>query len=71
AGSFGYKKEYYEMSIAVGGDLFAQAQAAETPDAGGPRALIASGTSCIEQLRDGLSRPVMHPIDLLAATLRT
>jgi len=71
AGSFGYKKEYYEMSIAVGGDLFAQAQAAETPDAGGPRALIASGTSCTEQLRDGLSRPVMHPIDLLAATLKT
>jgi len=70
AGSFGYKKEYYEMSMAVAADLFAQVQAAEQPGAGGPRALIASGTSCTEQLRGGLDRPVLHPIELLAAILK-
>jgi len=71
AGSFGYKKEYYEMSMAVAADLFAQVQAAEQPAAGGPRALVASGTSCTEQLHGGLGRPVLHPIEVLAAILKT
>jgi iron-sulfur cluster protein len=67
AGSFGYKKDFYELSIAVGEDLFTRVTAA---DAGGIRTLIASGTSCREQLRDGMRRPAMHPIQLLAALLR-
>ena len=71
AGSFGYKKEYYEMSMAVAADLFSQVQAAETPEAGGPRALVASGTSCTEQLHGGLGRPVLHPVELLAAILKS
>jgi Fe-S oxidoreductase len=70
AGSFGYKREYYEMSLAVGADLFSQVQAAEQPDTGGARALVASGTSCTEQLHAGLARPVLHPIELLAAILK-
>lgn len=65
AGSFGYKKDFYELSMAVGQDLFAQVAAADAD--GGPRALLASGTSCTEQLHDGLHRPVLHPIELLAA----
>jgi iron-sulfur cluster protein len=71
AGSFGYKKEYYDLSMAVAADLFAQVQAAEQPTVGGPRALVASGTSCTEQLHGGLGRPVLHPIELLAAILKT
>ena len=67
AGSFGYKKEFYELSMAVGEDLFAQVARA---DSDGPRTLIASGTSCREQLREGMRRPVMHPIQLLAGLLR-
>jgi len=70
AGSFGYKKEYYDLSMAVAADLFAQVQATEEPAAGGPRALLASGTSCTEQLQAGLGRPVLHPIELLAAILK-
>jgi Fe-S oxidoreductase len=70
AGSFGYKREYYELSMAVGEDLFTQVKAAEEPAAGGPRALVASGTSCTEQLQAGLGRPVLHPIELLAQILR-
>jgi len=71
AGSFGYKKEYYELSMAVADDLFGQVQAAEGESAGGARALVASGTSCTEQIHTGLGRPVLHPIELLAAILKT
>jgi iron-sulfur cluster protein len=68
AGSFGYKKDFYDLSMAVGADLFSQVAKAEQP--GPPRALIASGTSCTEQLHAGLHRAVLHPIELLAAILR-
>jgi Fe-S oxidoreductase len=69
AGSFGYKKDFYELSAAVGEDLFDQVRRAEEESA--PRALVASGTSCTEQLRTGFDhREVLHPIELLAAILR-
>jgi iron-sulfur cluster protein len=66
AGSFGYKREYYELSMAVGEDLFAQVRAAEQD---GQRTLVASGTSCHEQLWAGMGREVVHPAELLAGTL--
>jgi Fe-S oxidoreductase len=69
AGSFGYKKDFYELSMAVGADLFQQV--AEAERSGDLRALVASGTSCTEQLHAGLHRTVMHPIELLAAILVT
>jgi iron-sulfur cluster protein len=68
AGSFGYKREYYELSMAVGEDLFAQVRHADQE--GGQRTLVASGTSCYEQLWAGLGRKVFHPAELLASTLR-
>ena len=67
AGSFGYKRDFYELSTAVGADLFAQVHEAER-DAG-PRVLVASGTSCHEQLMAGMARTVMHPAEVLASTL--
>ena len=63
AGSFGYKKEFYELSMAVGEDLFAQVRAAEAD--GVPRTLVATGTSCQEQLHAGMQRAVLHPMQLL------
>ncbi len=69
AGSFGYKKDYYDVSMAVAADIFQQVAAAEKD--GGKRALVASGTSCTEQLRGGLDRPVTHPVELLLAVLKT
>jgi len=68
AGSFGYKEDFYELSMAVGEDLFQQVRRSE--DESQPRALVASGTSCAEQLHAGLQREVLHPIELLAAILR-
>jgi iron-sulfur cluster protein len=68
AGSFGYKKDFYDLSMAVGADLFAQIIQLER--SGGKRTLIASGTSCTEQLQGGFERAVLHPIELLAAILK-
>jgi len=68
AGSFGYKKDFFELSMAVGEDLFQQVRRSE--DESRPRALVANGTSCTEQLHAGLRRKVLHPIELLAAILR-
>jgi L-lactate utilization protein LutB len=58
AGSFGYKSEYYELSMDVGEPLADQLR-----DVGGP--LVASGTSCLEQLDALLGRDPEHPIELL------
>ncbi|ELY76058.1 LUD domain-containing protein [Natrinema gari] len=58
AGSFGYKREYYELSMDVGERL------AEEIDDGLP--VVASGTSCGDQLETLLERDVAHPIELLA-----
>ena len=62
AGSFGYKSEYYELSMQVGEALREQFAAAEREE----QAVVASGTSCQEQLRALLETPVHHPIRLIA-----
>ena len=62
AGSFGYKKDYYDVSMAVGEELTSQFTTPETDD----RTVVASGTSCLDQLDDLLQRPSKHPIELLA-----
>ncbi|MFB1063150.1 LUD domain-containing protein [Natrinema sp. H-ect4] len=58
AGSFGYKREYYELSMDVGERLASEVEGAET--------VVASGTSCGDQLETLLEREVPHPIELLA-----
>jgi len=68
AGSFGYKKEFYDLSMAVGEDLFNQVRAAELD--GGLRTLVATGISCQEQLHAGLQRKVFHPMEVLAEIIR-
>ena len=50
--------------MAVGQGLFQQIADAE---AYGPRLLVATGTSCHEQLASGLKREVFYPTELLAA----
>lgn len=58
AGSFGYKRDYYELSMEVGKRLATQVEDAPT--------VVASGTSCGDQLETLLEREVPHPIELLA-----
>jgi L-lactate utilization protein LutB len=62
AGSFGYKSEYYELSMDVGSDLEAQFSTPEARE----RTVVASGTSCLEQLDSLLARPSRHPVQLVA-----
>ncbi|RLM53284.1 (4Fe-4S)-binding protein [Halobellus sp. Atlit-31R] len=62
AGSFGYKSEYYELSVDVGSELQSQFQTDETRS----RTVVASGTSCLEQLDSLLRRPTQHPVQLVA-----
>ncbi|MFU8866813.1 LUD domain-containing protein [Natronococcus sp.] len=61
AGSFGYKEQYYELSMDVGDRLADQFTTAEASD----RLVVASGTSCEDQLEDLLSRDAVHPVEVL------
>jgi iron-sulfur cluster protein len=61
AGSFGYKREYYDLAVDVGEDL-ADQFGGEATD----RTVLASGTSCLEQLDSLLDRPATHPIEVVA-----
>lgn len=59
AGSFGYKQEYYELSVDVGEPLVEQFGDTD-------RMLVAQGTSCSEQLDALLGRPARHPVEVVA-----
>ena len=60
AGSFGYKEQYYELSMDVGGKLEEQLSAADCDH------VIASGTSCTDQIDDLTGEDPLHVIELLA-----
>ncbi len=60
AGSFGYEKEHYDVSIAGGEDrLFKAVRGA--PDA----EIVAAGISCRQQVLHGTGRRARHPVELL------
>jgi Fe-S oxidoreductase len=61
AGSFGYEKEHYELSMKVGElVLFPALRKAD------PAELVAApGTSCRHQIKDGLHRGSQHPAEIL------
>lgn len=66
AGSFGYEKEHYEVSMKVG-ELILFPAVRNTPT----EVLIAApGTSCRHQIKDGTGRMAYHPIDILWDALR-
>jgi len=67
AGSFGYKKDFYELSIKIGEDLFRQIGEAEKD--GGRAVVVAAGVSCRDQISDGTGREVLHPMELLERML--
>jgi len=66
AGSFGYEKEHYTISMQVGEDtLFPKVRnLTETVE------ISASGTSCRHQIKDGTKRESKHPITLLKEALK-
>jgi iron-sulfur cluster protein len=67
AGSFGYKKKFYDVSKRVGDDLVAQINEALFTDGG--IVIMASGISCREQIRSDIANSVFHPIEVLEKVL--
>ncbi len=66
AGSFGYKKDFYDVSMRDAEDLFKQIKSAGDKN---NILVLASGISCRDQISEGLGYNVMHPIELLAKIL--
>jgi hypothetical protein len=61
AGSFGYEKEHYDVSMKVG-ELVLFPAVRKTPT----EVLIsAPGTSCRHQIKDGTGRTAFHPVEIL------
>ena len=68
AGAFGYEKEHYDVSIAVGNQtLFPLINAATTAS---ETIISAPGTSCRQQILDGTGRIAKHPVVILREALR-
>jgi len=61
AGSFGYEKEHYEMSMQVG-ELVLFPAIREAPK---NTVVAAPGTSCRHQILDGAGRQAFHPVEIL------
>ena len=67
AGLFGYEKGHYEVSMKMGERrLFPAVRAASREE----QVVVAPGTSCREQIRDGTGRRALHPAEYLAGLLR-
>jgi FAD/FMN-containing dehydrogenase/Fe-S oxidoreductase len=65
AGSFGYEREHYDISLAIGARcLFPAVQAA------GPETeIVAAGISCRQQIAHATGRRAKHLVEVLAAAL--
>ncbi|MBF8150678.1 FAD-binding protein [Winogradskyella sp. F6397] len=65
AGSFGYEKEHYEVSMQIGEQtLFPSIRKASQNTV-----ISANGTSCRHQIKDGTGRVARHPISILKDAL--
>jgi FAD/FMN-containing dehydrogenase/Fe-S oxidoreductase len=65
AGSFGYEKEHYELSIAIGERRLFPAVRAAAADS----EIVAAGVSCRQQIAHGTGRRARHLVEVLAAAL--
>jgi Fe-S oxidoreductase len=61
AGSFGYEKEHYDLSMKIGNlVLFPEIQSLN------PEVIIAApGTSCRHHILDGTGRKAVHPVEII------
>jgi Fe-S oxidoreductase len=66
AGSFGYMREHYDISRAIGQRKLVPAVRALEPAA----AVAAAGTSCRAQIAHFAGRPAVHPAVLLRGLLK-
>ncbi|MGJ8652068.1 MAG: FAD-binding and (Fe-S)-binding domain-containing protein [Opitutaceae bacterium] len=66
AGSFGYEKEHFDLSMQIGELVLLPAIRSERLDT----IIAATGTSCRHQIKDGANVRAQHPIELLHAALK-
>ena len=65
AGSFGYEKEHYELSMKIGELVLFPAVRQQ----GEVVIIAAPGTSCRHQIKDGTGRKALHPVEVLYEAL--
>ena len=71
AGSFGYEKEHYKTSLAIGEMiLFPAVRKAMKDSLDIPAIVAAPGTSCRQQILDGAGVKAVHPIEILYNMLK-
>ncbi len=61
AGSFGYEKEHYELSMKIGELVLFPAVRSQSENI----IIAAPGTSCRHQVKDGTGRKALHPVEVL------
>jgi Fe-S oxidoreductase len=61
AGSFGYEKEHYELSMQIGEMVLFP----EVRKSTGATIITAPGTSCRHHIKDGTGKPAVHPIEVM------
>ncbi|MFT2009323.1 FAD-binding and (Fe-S)-binding domain-containing protein [Pontibacter sp. 13R65] len=66
AGSFGYEKEHYDVSMKIGSLVLFPAVEALAPET----IIAAAGTSCRHQIKDGTKRQAQHPVEILWQALK-
>jgi len=65
AGSFGYEKEHYQLSIKLAEEKFGPEIRAAERDV----IICASGTSCREQIEHVTGRQALHPIEVFSQAI--
>ncbi|WP_109300800.1 FAD-binding and (Fe-S)-binding domain-containing protein [Aquimarina sp. AU474] len=65
AGSFGYEKEHYEISMQVGEQILFPTVRKTSVDT----IIAAVGTSCRHQIMDGTTRQALHPVSIMRNAL--
>lgn len=65
AGSFGYEKEHYDLSMKIGELVLFPSVRKQTEDA----IIAAPGTSCRHQVKDGTGKHAKHPVEILYEAL--
>lgn len=61
AGSFGYEKEHYELSMKIGELVLFPAVRKQSAGT----LIAAPGTSCRHQVKDGTGKKALHPVEIL------
>jgi Fe-S oxidoreductase len=61
AGSFGYEKEHYDISMKIGELVLLPT----VRNASAETIIAAPGTSCRHQIKDGTGRIALHPVEVL------